>query len=428
MADTELIAKIMKSVDDNFNAQLDLTAELVKIPSLPGQEAPAQHLMADEMAKRGLVVDRWKINLDDIKHMRGFSPPFHNYEQAYSVVGTHCPRAVRGRSLILNGHIDVVPTGPLEQWTTPPFEPRIEDGWMYGRGVADMKAGVVANLAAMDALRSAGYQPAANVYVQSVTDEEYGGNSALSCVQRGYKAEAAIVTEPSGEKISSAMMGPLWFWIKIMGTPAHAAGIHGLGANAIEKGYQIYTDLKLLQQQWNDRKGQYPPFDKVDKPVSLVLGRIKGGDWNSTVAAWCELGLRIAVFPGQDIDEACAEIQEFIQKIVEKDEYLSANPPEVTFKGLRAEGFLPANNDELRQFLAANHELTCHTELEEFALTGTTDGRFFGLYQGTPTAQYGPKSKSIHSYDEAVDLDSLRKVTQTLALFIADWCGLEKVD
>ena len=104
---------------------------------------------------------------------------------------------LKGRSLILNGHIDVVPTGPLDLWTNPPFAPRVENGWLYGRGSGDMKAGLIAGLAAFDALDRLGYRPAADVYLQSVVEEECTGNGALACLQRGYRADAAIIPEPA---------------------------------------------------------------------------------------------------------------------------------------------------------------------------------------------------------------------------------------
>ena len=124
-----------------------------------------------------------------------------SYDDAWNVVGAHRPKTPKGKSLILNGHIDVVPTGPLDMWSSPPFEPRISGGWMYGRGAGDMKAGLAANLAALDALARLGLKPAGDVYVQSVVEEECTGNGALACLQRGYRADAAIIPEPSGDRL-----------------------------------------------------------------------------------------------------------------------------------------------------------------------------------------------------------------------------------
>src|SRR5699024_1332164 len=127
---------------------------------------------------------------------RSFGPMTVPYDEDFNIVGTYRPTAVQGRSLILQGHVDVVPTGPLENWTTPPFEPRIDDGWLYGRGAGDMKAGLAANLFAFDAITSAGFSPAAPIHFQSVVEEESTGNGALSALLRGYAGDAVLISEP----------------------------------------------------------------------------------------------------------------------------------------------------------------------------------------------------------------------------------------
>jgi acetylornithine deacetylase len=137
--------RIVAAVDDGFDEQIALTRALIAEPSLMGHEASAQQLMADAMRARGLVVDHWLIDPSDLQEIPGFGKPVVPCDEAYNVVGV-AHGSGEGRSLILNGHVDVVPTGPHEHWTTSPFDPRIDDGWLYGRGSADMKAGVVANV------------------------------------------------------------------------------------------------------------------------------------------------------------------------------------------------------------------------------------------------------------------------------------------
>src|SRR5436309_2787687 len=181
MLDADLTNTLMKAVDDGFDEQVALTAELIKFPSVRGAEHTAQDFVAAAMRERGLAVDRWRVDIEAIRHLPGFSPVHVSYDNAFNVVGSHRAEASSGRSLILNGHIDVVPVGPLDMWTNPPFEPRVAGGWLYGRGGGDMKAGVVACLAALDALQRAGWRPAADIHVQSVVEEECTGNGALAC-------------------------------------------------------------------------------------------------------------------------------------------------------------------------------------------------------------------------------------------------------
>ena len=240
-----------------------------------------QQFMADQLAARGYSVDHWKIEVDDIKDMRGFAPvEFVDYAEAFNVVGTLTPREVKGRSLIINGHIDVVPPCDADRWTTPPFEPRIEDGKMYGRGAGDMKSGLAAGIFAIEALKAAGYRPAAPVYLQSVVEEECTGNGALACIQRGYKADGALVPEPFGASIMRAEVGLIWACIDIEGDPQHAsAAFKNVGANALEKAIHIWPFMKRLEAEWNARKVDHPVYRDHPHPIRVNLGKLSGGDW-----------------------------------------------------------------------------------------------------------------------------------------------------
>ena len=118
-------------------------------------------------------------------------------------------------------------------WEHPPFEPHIDGDRLYGRGSGDMKAGIAANIFALDALRDIGYQPASTVYVQSVTEEECTGNGALSALVRGYKADAALITEPMNNALVRTNVGVIWFRVHVKGRPVHVADASS-GANAID--------------------------------------------------------------------------------------------------------------------------------------------------------------------------------------------------
>ena len=231
--DADLQKTILHVVDKRFEEQISFLSELVRHPSTRGKEQAAQAFMASELEGRGFQIDRWEIDVDAIRSMPGFSPVIGKYEEAINVVGTHRSRTKKGRSLILNGHIDVVPVGPLEMWNRAPFAPHVEGDWMYGRGAGDMKAGLVANLFALDALNACGLAPAADVHFQSVVEEECTGNGALACLERGYRGEAVLIPEPFSEKLVTAQVGVIWFQVHLQGLPTHVA-YAGDGANAIE--------------------------------------------------------------------------------------------------------------------------------------------------------------------------------------------------
>ncbi|MCK6450701.1 MAG: ArgE/DapE family deacylase [Alphaproteobacteria bacterium] len=426
MLDKELAARLMKAVDQGFDEQVAATAELVKFPSLRGAEHTAQDFVAAEMRRRGLLVDRWLIDIDDIRHMPGFSPVHVDYDNAFNVVGAwRVEGRPKGKALILNGHIDVVPVGPLDMWTTPPFEPRIDGGWLYGRGGGDMKAGLIANLAVFDAFRRLGLKPASDIYVQSVVEEECTGNGALACLQRGYRADAALIPEPLYEELIRAQVGVIWFQVTCRGVPVHVREA-GSGANAIEAAYGLMQALHELEESWNARRAQYPSFAHVEHPINLNIGKIAGGDWPSSVPAWCTFDVRVAIYPGQDIAEAKREIEDTLRAAAAKNRFLANNPPAIVYHGFEAEGYVLTGGEDAVALLGKAHRHVTGKPMKEVSTTGTTDARFFGLYADIPALVYGPTADSIHGFDEKVDLESVRRVTQTMALFVAEWCGLER--
>jgi acetylornithine deacetylase len=424
--DETLAGDILAAVDQNFDRQVAFTQDLVRFPSLRGQEHTAQDFLHDEMSRRGFAMDRWTIDVGDIAAHPGFSPVKVDYANAVNVVGTYRPRAETGRSLILNGHIDVVPTGPLDMWARPPFEPWLEGDWLHGRGSGDMKAGIAANIFALDALESLGYRPAARVHVQSVTEEECTGNGALSALVRGYRAEAAFITEPEDDKLVRANTGVLWFRVHVRGVPVHVreAGA-GAGANAIEASYALIQALRHLEAEWNTRKGAYRHFEHLDHPINFNVGKIAGGDWASSVPAWCTFDCRIAMYPGVSAREAAAEVETCIRTAAGLDPFLANAPPEVEWNGFFAEGYTLEEGSAAEATLATAHARAQGTALEAMVTPSYLDGRVFALYGGMPCLVYGPVSRNIHGFDERVSLASVKRVTGTIALFIAQWCGLE---
>lgn len=423
---SDLTQRILASVDEGFEEQIAYTETLGRFPSLRGQEATAQDFLHSDLKARGYAMDRWVIDVDDIKAHPGFSPVDIDYSNAVNVVGTHRPRAEKGRSLVLNGHMDVVPAGPLEMWSSPPFEPRRDGDWLYGRGIADMKAGIAANVFAVEALRRIGYQPAATLYQQSVIEEECTGNGALSALLRGYNADAAIIPEPEDDKLVRANIGVLWFRVRVQGAPVHVREA-GSGANAIEAAYDVIRALRGLEADWNARKGQHRYFEDLDHPINFNVGKIRGGDWASSVPAWCEIDCRIAIYPGTSAPEAAREIEDHLRAAATHVPFLANNPPQITWNGFFAEGYVLEEGSDAEAALGRAHLAAYSRPLESFVTPGYLDGRVFAIYGKTACLVYGPYSECIHGFDERVSLPSVRRVTGAIALFIADWCGLEEI-
>ncbi|MHC5654513.1 ArgE/DapE family deacylase [Stappia sp. ICDLI1TA098] len=428
MLDAFLARDILRAVDDGFEEQIAFTEELIRFPSLRGAEKPAQDFIAGELERRGYAVDSFAIDLDKIHDHPGFSPVDVDYSEAVNVVATHRPQVETGRSLILNGHMDVVPEGPHEMWdVSPPFTPKRVGDWLHGRGGGDMKAGIAANLFALDALRRLGLQPAARVHVQSVVEEECTGNGALACLVEGYTADAAIIPEPVNERLVRANVGVLWFEVHVAGHPVHVREA-GSGANAIEAGYRVIEALKHLCEAWNAEKADHPHFADLDHPINFNVGRIEGGDWASSVPAWCKLSCRIAIYPGDDPADRARAIEAHLASALADDAFLGNRPPKVTWNGFFARGYVLDEGSEAEAALARAHGLASEAALETFVTPAYLDARVFVIYAGMPCLVYGPTSESVHGFDERVSLASIRRVTGAIALFIAEWCGLEPVE
>ncbi|MEC9346037.1 MAG: ArgE/DapE family deacylase [Pseudomonadota bacterium] len=424
MVDRALAERILDEVDRGFEDQVEFTRDLVRFPSQRGQEHTAQDFLHRAFAARGLKMDRWSVDVAEIENHPGFSPVTVSYDNAVNVVGTHRPRAETGRSLILNGHVDVVPTGPLDMWTTPPYEPRVEGDWLYGRGSGDMKAGIAANLYAWDALRRAGVQPAATVYMQSVTEEECTGNGALSCLVRGYRADAVFITEPTHDKLVRANVGVLWFQVEVRGRPAHVYE-STTGTNAIFAAYKLMHALKALESEMNAERFEHEGFDALEHPITINVGKIAGGDWASSVPAWCRFDVRAAFYPGTTAEQAKRRVEAALRGAALDDPYMSNHPPTLTWNGFTAEGYRLQPGTDAEACLAQAHAAVHASSLDSTITPAYLDARVAMLYDDTPALVYGPKSEHIHGFDERVSLSSTRQVTKAIALFIADWCGLE---
>jgi acetylornithine deacetylase len=421
-------AAIASAVESNWQAQLDWLMKLVGFPTLRGEESPCQDWLAHDFAARGWSVDRYTLAEVDMGHLPGFSPVMDtDYRRAVQVVAALRTPKPGGRSLILQGHVDVVPEGPAEMWKSPPFEASIREGRMYGRGAGDMKSGVSAMVFALAALRQAGYAPAADVYVQTVTEEESTGNGALSTLARGYRADACLIPEPTGQRILRGTVGVMWFRLKLRGRPAHVSRSEQ-GTNAILSAFGLIEAIRDFTRRLNERVKTHPWFGKVDNPIKFNPGKIRGGDWASSTPSWCEVDCRIAVLPGTPLPEFRRELSEVVHAAARRDAFLADNLPEIVWNGFQADDYVLEPGSDFETAMRSAHREIAGTEPQETLLPAVTDCRFYGRYYHIPSLAYGPASTDGHGFDEFVELDSLKKATIVIARFISEWCGVTPLD
>jgi len=422
MPDAATRAKLEAAVAKNWEKQVAFLADLVRFPSVRGKEGPCQDWIARQFAARGWDVDRYTLSELDGTHPKWSPVMDTDYSQAVQVVATVRAQQPGGRSLILQGHVDVVPEGPVEMWQVPAYDPAIRDGWMNGRGANDMKSGVAAMIFAMDAVRDAGLTPRGDIYVQTVTEEECTGNGALSTLCRGYRADACLIPEPTGEAITRGHVGVMWFRLKLRGVPVHVMEAQK-GTNAILSAFRIIEELQALTARINERARSHPVFKAVENPVKFNPGKIRGGDWASSTPAWCEVDCRIGLLPGTPLAEARAEVEAAVAAAAKSDAFLANSPPEVIWNGFQADGLYIEPDSEAERVLAAAHTQVFGAPPRVRLSTGVNDTRFYYNDFGIPSICYGAAGFGSHAFDERVDLESVKRTTLSIAAFITDWCG-----
>ena len=416
--------EILAAVAAEEPAMTRLLAALVPARTLLGDEAPGQAIMRAAFADLGLEPFDVPLDPDALAAHPGGAPFSWDVSGKANVLATWAPAApADGRSLILCGHIDVVSPEPESLWSGPPFVPRREGEWMYGRGAGDMKCGLAAMVGAVRGLQRLGLAPRAPVQLHSVVEEECTGNGALACVLAGHTADAAILTEPTRGAVWNAQVGVLWFKVRVLGVTAHA-GDAPVGANAIEASTAVITALRGLEAELNAVRR--PPFAAHPHPINLNVGMIRGGDWPSTVAGECVTDFRLACYPDEPVARLKERVERTVAAAARELPALASQRVEVLYEGFQCEGYELAADAPLVTGLMDAAARATGRRPPLYASTATTDARTYQLYGDTPAVCFGPVAAGEHAVDERVHLPSVTETAQALALFIRDWCGLTR--
>lgn len=318
----------------------------------------------------------------------------------------------------------MVPAGSTHRWTSPPFEPRRDGDWLYGRGAGDMKAGLTASIFALDAISAAGPSLLADVQIQSVVEEEITGNGAATAFALGLTADALVSPVPTDEQLVRANAGVIKFRLETRGRPAHPRDPDS-GQSAIDLMIRLIGHLRVLEQQWIAEREGRRWFKDITNPVALTIGTISGGDWIASVPSDCVAEGRIGFYPGDDPKLRAAEVETFVEKIQSEDQaFAGEGLVSLTWIGVMHAGYgLPEGTEAEKALRAANVETHAGAELNSHVMACYLDAAVFSVHGNIPSLVYGPITENIHGIDERVSLSSLKRVTKTLALFTADWCG-----
>ena len=414
-------ARVDDAVDALRPELIAFAQSLVRIPSVSGSEQAAQRAIAEKYESLGLATDIVPSVREELETHPAFSDDAIPFVDRLNVVA-RWPGTGGGRSLILNGHMDVVPPGDLAKWTRDPWGGEVDGDRLYGRGACDMKSGLASAVFAVQALQSIGVALNGDVMLQSVIGEESGGVGTLATIVRGYRADACVIMEPMSLRIAPVQTCALTFRLTVNGRAAHAC-MRPRGVSAITEFIAIATAL----EQFNiDRHERYRDdlFDDPTNIASLSIGTVRAGDWPSTVPDLLVAEGRFGVFPNESVQEARAAFEATVREAASMRPWLVDNPPIVEWVEGQFEPGTTPRDAPIIERLSCSHEAVTGKPASLFGIPCGTDLRLFTRHAGIPTILYGPGNiLDAHTADEHVSLDEVVTCTKVLARTMLTWCG-----
>lgn len=415
--------KIRQYIDENKEELFKTIQDVVRIKSVVGNEHEMQAYMKKKYEELNLNVDEVEPDYDKVSVHEAFIDSGIPFEGRKNLVGIH-KGAKNGKSLTIHGHVDVVSPEPFSNWTMDPWCGDIIDNKLYGRGSADMKAGLISNWFALKTLIDLGYPIAGDVQLHSVIEEEAGGGGgALALFEEGYITDGYITTEPHNLNMTISHAGIMYFRVHVKGRTAHAGLAHE-GVNAISKITKIFTELEKLDE-WRAKNVKFDLYEKGSgQSVHLNLGVMKAGDWVSTVPGEAMLEGRIGFIPGENREQIKKLIKDTITKAVEGDEWMAENPPELEWFGWSTDPWYQDPEEPFVKLFAENATAVLGREINIVGRASGNDARFTQYY-GTHGLAFGPIGENMHGPDENVELDSVVEVANVLANYIIKWSESE---
>jgi len=393
----------------------ELALDLVRVPSVTGEEDRAQKTLSDRLDAWGLELDVWTVDETLTSH-RAYCDDGLPVARTNVVArwGDAAPRA----ALVLNGHIDVVPPGERDRWDADPFEGRIENDRLHGRGACDMKGGLAACCIAVRAAMQLGLTPKRPILIESVIGEETGGLGTLAAIERGYRADAAVIAEPTSLHLCPVQAGALSFRLHVPGQAAHGA-MRTWGVSAIEKFWPVFQALEQLERD-RHHGFEHPLYEPGELVAPVSVGKLQAGNWPSTVPEELVAEGRFGVFPGEDCDEARRRFEASVRESAAADPWLSENPVAIEwFEGQFEPGETAADAPVL-EALRVCHRDVLGSEPVTHGVSYGSDLRLFTRYADMPAVLYGPGDVAVaHTTNEWLPLDELVQAAEVFTLLIA---------
>ena len=399
-----------RRLDASRDAMRALLQQCIAIPSVSGAEAEFVEFLARWATQQGFEVDVWETDESTLP-------------QAAVLNERHLPLAGRptavirlpgtggGRSLIFNGHTDVVPAGDVSTWKHDPWAGDEINGCIFGRGACDVKGPIASALWAMLLMQDPDHRPAGDVLLELVPGEEdCVGLGTLTSVARGWTADACIVLEPTENDPRCASRPGLRFEITIEGTAVHGT-MKWLGRDAIAGGRQIMEAAHRLETQWNDIAPD-PLFATYPIARPITIDAIHGGTWAGMLCDRCVITGYVELLPGDTLIEWQERFESELRRSIDTDIVFSLSYNE-RYAGHR---------------LSPDHELcaTTRPDMSPADWQGFNSGCEAGLRAGllgTPTLVWGPGSLAqAHAADEYVRFADVENVAAQFVHAAQNWC------
>ncbi|MFV8835036.1 ArgE/DapE family deacylase [Aquisalimonas sp.] len=395
----------------------DRLVSLIRIPSITGEEDAAVSHIANWLQQFDAEIDYWNDGIASLQRDPRY--PGHEVERAWAPVVVGVLRGEQpGPSVLLTGHVDVVPPGDYTRWQDEPFSGVTRGDRVFGCGASDMKSGLVAAMACFEAFAESGRNFPGRIIFAAVPAEEDSGLGTLAAIRGGWQADACIIPEPTNgasgvPELVIAHAGAMSLRIRVPGKSAHASK-RLQGESALDHFFTIYQAMREDERRLNERE-QHPLMAVHPLPYATNVGTIQGGLWSSSVMDHLEAHVRVGVALGETIDEAEARVRDTIMEQIKNDPWLRENPPRIT---RLASGFGSAQtrrDHPLVEALAESAEEEFRRTPEVAAVPYGCDMSGWVRLAGVPTVIYGPGEIDLaHAPNESVSLEATYKVARTL--------------
>ncbi|TYR81181.1 peptidase [Priestia megaterium] len=414
--------RIHEWLNEHQQEAVQLLQRFVQEASVQGEEKYVQAIVIEKLRQLRLEIDIWEPDMKELQKSEAFVSARTTFRDSPNVVGVLKGKG-GGRSLILNGHVDVVPPGDLNHWKEDPYSGVVKNGNIYGRGSTDMKGGNVALLLAIQVIQELGINLKGDVIFQSVIEEESGGAGTLACVLKGYKADGAIIPEPTNMKIFPNQQGSMWFRMTVHGCSAHG-GTRYEGVSAIEKAVTVIKQIQQLEKERNNRITD-PLYSRIPIPVPINIGNIKGGTWPSSVADEVVMEGRIGVAPHEKMKSVRQELENWLCKLEEQDDWFKDHPVKIEWFGAH---WLPGEIELDHPLLSSLSTCFEHVVQKPPTIEASpwgTDGGILSQVGDIPTVVFGPGVTEVaHFPNEYIPIQKMMEAAEIIALTVIDWCGI----